>query len=92
MTTLTLNDKLLSVLSALTQRRALAITESELGFNDDDWMTVVRDYFYTLPPDLITKLGLKRNVGCIRAIQHLEIPTEWLDIELADLHQFTFSF
>jgi hypothetical protein len=92
MTTLTLNAKLLSVLSALTQRRALAITESELDLNDDDWMTVVRDYFYALPPDLITELGFKRNLRCIRAIQYLEIPEEWLATELADLHQFTFSY
>jgi hypothetical protein len=92
MTTLTLNSRLLSVLSALTQRRALAITESELDLNDDDWMTVVRDYFYALPPDLITELGLKRNLRCIRAIQHLQIPSEWLDTEQDKLKQLTFTF
>jgi hypothetical protein len=92
MTTLTLNSRLLSVLSALTQRKALAITESGLDLNDDDWMTVVRDYFYALPPDLITELGLKRNLRCIRAIQFLQIPDEWLDTEQDKLKQFTFTF
>lgn len=92
MTTLTLSNKLLSVLCALTQRRALAITETELGFNDDNWMTVVSEYFYTFPPELITELGLKRNSRCIRAIQQLKIPIEWIETELDELSQFTFSY
>ena len=91
MTTLTLNDKLLSVLSAVTQRKWLAITESEIGFSDD-WMKVVRDYFYALPVEFTTDLGLKRNERCIRAIERFEIPSEWKETALDDLNQFTFSY
>jgi hypothetical protein len=92
MTTLVLNHKLLTVLSALTQRRDLALTETELGLHVDDWMSVVSQYFYSLPPELITELGLKRNLLCIRAIQQLQVPSEWLVTEIDDLSQFTFSF
>lgn len=91
MTTLTLNGKLLSVLSAITQRKSLAITESEIGFSDN-WMKVVRVYFYALSVEFTTDLGLKRNERCIRAIEKLEIPIEWLETPLDELNQFTFSY
>jgi hypothetical protein len=91
MSTLVLNDKLLSVLLAVTQRRALAISEVSIGFTDD-WMKVVREYFYALPAEFTTEIGLKRNERCIRAIESFEIPTEWLDTPTENLNQFTFSY
>ena len=91
MSKLTLNDKLLSVLSAIKQRKSLAITEAEIGFSDD-WMKVVREYFYALPIEFTTELGLKRNERCIRAIERFEIPNEWLETPTDELNQFTFSY
>jgi hypothetical protein len=91
MTTLTLNEKLLSVLLAVTQRRALAISEVSIGFTHD-WMKVVRTYFYDLPSEFTTEIGLKRNERCIRAIESFEIPTEWLEAEHETLDQFTFQY
>lgn len=91
MISLVLNDKLLSVLLAVTQRRALAISEVSIGFTDD-WMKVVREYFYDLPIEFTTELGLKRNERCIRAIESFEIPNEWLDAPCEELSQFKFHY
>jgi hypothetical protein len=88
MTTLILSEKLLS---AVSQRKWLAITESEIGFCDD-WMKVAREYFYALPAEFSTELGLKKNERCIRAIEKLEIPNEWMETPLDEINQFTFSY
>lgn len=93
MHTLTLSEKLLSVLVAISTRKSLAITEAELGCGfDKSWVKVVREYFYALPDGLTVELGLKRNELCLRAIQSLEIPVEWLETPSDQLGKFTFNF
>lgn len=86
-----LNEKLLITLLAINQRKSLAITETEMGFNDD-WMKVVKEYFYALPVEFTAEIGLKRNERCIRALQVFEVPKEWLETPLNELKQFTFSY
>ncbi len=93
MTTLQLNDKLLSVLCAVKAKQNLAVNEVSLDCFTNDWAKSLRDYFYkTLPDELIDEVGLKKNEFCIRAIERLEIPDAWMATEISELGQFTFSY
>ena len=88
---LTLNEKLLCVLSAMQKKRSLLITESQLGLVDD-WTKVLHEYYQSLPNDLVDELGLKRNLHCYRAIEIFDVPQEWLETELDALDQFSFGY
>lgn len=93
MATLTLSDKLLSVLIAVQRKKQLAFSESELGLIDSiDIDKSVRKFFFGLPQELTTDLGLKRNERCIRAVETFETPDVWLETELDELNQFSFSY
>ena len=92
MKTLKLSEKLLTVLTALKDRQALAITESSLFDDKKDWQKALREYFYSLPKELTDEVGLDRNELCIRAVEWLEIPQEWNETDFDELSQFTFSY
>lgn len=93
MATLTLSDKLLSVLIAVQRKKQLAFSESELGLIEPiDIDKSVRKFFYDLPQEFTTGLGLKRNERCIRAVETFQIPDTWLETELDELDQFSFSY
>ena len=92
MTTLTLNEKLLTLLSAIKARQQLAIIETSIEGFSDDWMKVLRQYFVSLPEASMAEAGLIRNENCIRAIERFDIPEEWLTTDINELHQYTFSF
>lgn len=92
MTTLILNEKLLTVLTAIKSRQELAIIETSIDGFSGDWLKVVREYFYALPKPLMHELGLKRNERCIRAIERFDIPAEWLNTDFEELEQFVFSY
>lgn len=93
MTTLNLSDKLLSVLIAVQRKKHFAYSEHELGLIESiDIDKSVRKFFYGLPQELTTGLGLKRNERCIRAVEAFQIPDTWLETELDQLSQFIFSY
>lgn len=89
---LVMNERLLSVLTALKQRQALAITESSLLDGKEDWLREIRAYFASLPKSLIEEVGLVHNENCIRAIERFEIPEVWNTTPFEELNQFTFKF
>lgn len=92
MTSLTLSEELLTVLLAIQQKKALAITESNIdGFNSS-WLDALERYFYSLPKDLMQRLGLKRNTTCFRATVRFQIPPEWLETDISDLALHTFTY
>ena len=91
MTTLKLNDKLLSVLMLIQQRKALAITESELNLTTD-WLGDTKKAFFALPDTLCSEIGLIKNNFCFNAIERLSIPGEWLNTDVNELDKFEFSF
>jgi hypothetical protein len=93
MTTLTLSDKLLNVIMAVQRNRQLAFSEAELGLIDPENITAsVKKFYYDLPLQYTTELGLKRNEHCFRAIEAFKIPDAWLETEADKLNQFSFSF
>jgi len=89
--TLTLNKTLLSVLCAIEQKRALLITESDLGLTDN-WTRGLEQYFMSLPRALCEDLGLKRNLNCYRALETFFIPKGWMETESDKLNQLSFSY
>jgi hypothetical protein len=91
MSTLTLNDKLLSVLQLIQFRKNLALVESQLELTSD-WYADTRESFFSLPDDLVDGLGLAKNEMCFRAIEALTIPKEWLTTEAHELNKFEFSY
>jgi hypothetical protein len=92
-TTLTLSDKLLTVLIAVQRKKQFAFSEHELGLIESiDIDKSVRKFFYSLPQELTTELSLKRNERCIRAIEIFQIPDVWLETELNELNKFSFFY
>lgn len=79
------------MLCALSNKRSLAISESQLGLIED-WTDSLREYFNSLPKALIEEVGLKQNEFCYRAIESLRIPSEWLETEADQLGQFEFGY
>ncbi len=92
MATLTLNEKLLNVLSAIKARQELAIIEASIDGFPDDWLAELRRYYASFPTEVLLEVGLLRNESCFRAIQRLAIPDEWLSTPHNELHQFSFAY
>lgn len=93
MTTLVITPKRLDVLVALKQKQELTISESILELKGcEDASKSFRDYFYNLPESLTSGLGFKRNERCIRAIETMVIPNEWLEAEQDKLGKFDFTY
>ncbi|MBC5852128.1 hypothetical protein [Vibrio metschnikovii] len=93
MTTLTLNENLLTVLAALKAKQKLAIIESDINGFSSDWREVLKDYFFKqLSDKLIEEVGLSKNQFCLMAVEHLEIPEEWMTTYSTELDQFSFSY
>lgn len=92
MTTLTLTEDLLTLLEAVKAKQKLAIIETHFDNFPSNYAKEIRNYFYAFPEELIHGLGLKRNERCIRAIESLTIPDQWLNTEYDQLNQFTFSY
>ncbi len=92
MTTITVNKTLLNLLYAIKTKQSLAIVESNIFENKEDWLKELRDYFYSLPDDKMKEAGLVKNEYCIRAIEMFDIPDEWMKSLYEDLGRFTFSF
>lgn len=89
-----MNEKLLSVITAIKHKKLLAITESYFDVDGkEDWLKQLHDYYFNeLPAWLITDLGLKRNETCFRALESFKIPNEWNETESDKLNQFTFFY
>ncbi|APD92008.1 hypothetical protein BM525_19180 (plasmid) [Alteromonas mediterranea] len=92
MAILTLNEKLLNVLSAMKARQELAIIEASIDGFPDDWLSELRRYYASFPTEVLLEVGLLRNESCFRAIQRLTIPDEWLNTQADELHKFSFSY
>jgi hypothetical protein len=91
MAVLNMNESLLSVLVMLKHKQALLKSEVELGLCDD-WSRELRQYIFALPKSIFHNVGLKRNEQCIRAIESLRIPGEWLTTESDKLSFYRFGF
>ncbi|WP_318493540.1 hypothetical protein [Photobacterium leiognathi] len=90
---LKMNSTLLNVLSLLKSRQLLAVNEQMLGLDGGKgWPKSLRDYYYALPKELTTDLGLMRNECCINAIERLQIPEEWLVTNTDELDKFEFNY
>lgn len=93
MTTLTLNEKLLTVLAALKAKQKLAVIECSIDGFSSDWRKVLKDYFFKqLSDELIEEVGLKKNEFCLMAVERLEIPEEWMFTKSTELDHFSFSY
>lgn len=92
MNTLVMNEQLLDVLCALKAKQHLALCEISLPGYPTDWRSVLRDYLFAMPDDLIKSVGLKKNEYCFEAVVHLSIPELWMSTESSALKQFSFSY
>ena len=88
---LTLTPKLLVALRTIECRRALAINEVRLGLITS-WPDALREYIDSLPRACFEDLGLKRNKGCLDALENLRIPDEWMQAPEYELSNFEFGF
>lgn len=88
---LTLTPKLLTVLRAIELRKTLAISEVELGLQKS-WPEALKNYINALPRNVFDDLGLKRNNGCIDALEKLQIPDKWMFAEESELANYYFGF
>lgn len=86
-----MNESLLSVLVMLKRKQALLISEAELGMCTD-WPRELRRFIFSLPKSMFQGVGLKRNEQCIRAIERLDVPGEWLTTESDELSFYKFGF
>jgi hypothetical protein len=88
---LVMNDKLLTVLLAIVQKRALAISERQMGLIESHSESL-REYIKALPTEVVENAGIKRNEFFFRAMDTLCIPPIWLETEPEQLNQFEFGY
>ena len=79
------------MLRALELKKKLLVTEGSMGLCED-WSEDLKQYFHSLPDDLVENLGLKRNLNCFREIETMTIPDSWMETPADELHKFSFSF
>ncbi|HHJ3080282.1 TPA: hypothetical protein ACPVZG_004133 [Vibrio parahaemolyticus] len=93
MTSVNFSTDLLNIILAVKEKKTLAVTESMLGLCDDHF-AATKEYFESLPHDLINKEGLKKNQYCFEAI--LNFPRERLELlstmDSSKLHSQWFEY
>jgi hypothetical protein len=88
---LTLNKNLLTVLLMVSHKKALLINESHIGLCKD-WLKALKQYYHSIPDDIIQRLALKKSHTCFMAIACFTVPDEWLSTEEDDLPNFEFAY
>jgi hypothetical protein len=91
MITIKLNMNLLQVIGLVQSKKQNALYESELGLCSD-WVKSTKDYFFALPDNLVTELGLKRNEACFHAISKFDITEEIEYTFSSDLHLYKLNY
>lgn len=88
---LVLNEKLLNTLLAIQRKRMLALTEASMELVDS-WESDLNTYIDNLPVSYFEDLGLKRNHNCLRVLKTFDVPSEWMEAEISDYPNFSFSY
>ncbi|MEZ9709166.1 hypothetical protein AB4254_10855 [Vibrio breoganii] len=84
--------ELLDVLAAVKAKQQLAVIEMSLPEGNQDWLSVVRNYFFDMPSSYLNRVGLEGSEDCLKAIVDFTIPDEWFVTKSSDLSQFRFSY
>jgi hypothetical protein len=91
MASVTMSTRLLFVIDAVQKTRGVAVSEGCLGISKD-WLSKTREYFFSLPDDLIAELGLKKNELCLMAILDFKLSNELTELEDSALSLLLFGF
>lgn len=107
MTTLQMNEQLLSTICLVQSAKQLFINETDLVkyrasldnpacmakvSSPSDWLGRTRNYYFSLDSAYIANLGLAKNEYCFLAILQYKVTGTMLNTQFEDLAKFTFSF
>jgi hypothetical protein len=56
-----------------------------------EWYDLLKEWFYTQPPEEMQSLGIKKNDLTFAALVNLQIPEAWLSTLFSELDQFEFK-
>lgn len=107
MKTISMNEKLLSIICMVQAAKALFVNEISLVDygskienaaytdrmrSDKDWLQRTENYYYSMSNELIDEVELKKNTYCFRAIIDFQVTDEMLNTKPNKLDQFWFSY
>lgn len=87
---MTLTKELLDVILVVQSFKAYKMRESRILNNKLDWFKQTERYYYDLPAELLSKIGLKKNMYDFEKVLSFKITDKVLRTECDQLAQFNF--